>query len=247
MVLAAALDRVKDDHDEPLFIVKGGVAMELRLRLKARATKDFDTFFRESAEMMLGRLDEALRQPHGNFRFQRSEARPIGPTGTQRIEVQVIYNDRVWQRVALEVALAEGRMAEATEIERLPPIEINQFGLDGPAYVSCIPVRYQIAQKLHACTERFESGPENDRFRDLVDLILLRGLIEIAALPRVREACVEIFEIRRKHSWPPELVVPDSWPRPFEALARELEFAVTDVHEAAELVRELIGEIDAAR
>jgi len=40
--------------------------------------------------------------------------------------------------------------------------------------VPCVAVRWQIAQKLHACTETFEVG-ENDRFRDLIDLPLLGG------------------------------------------------------------------------
>ena len=36
MVMIGALDRVQADPDEPLFLVKGGVAMELRLRQGAR-------------------------------------------------------------------------------------------------------------------------------------------------------------------------------------------------------------------
>jgi hypothetical protein len=39
MVLLAALDRVRDGRDDPLFLLKGGTAMELRLRLRARTTQ----------------------------------------------------------------------------------------------------------------------------------------------------------------------------------------------------------------
>jgi hypothetical protein len=39
--LIGALDRVRDD-DEPRFLVKGGVSMELRLGLDARSTQDVD-------------------------------------------------------------------------------------------------------------------------------------------------------------------------------------------------------------
>lgn len=53
MVMAAALDRVRNERDEPLFIAKGGVAMELRLQLRARATQDFDATFRASLESMI--------------------------------------------------------------------------------------------------------------------------------------------------------------------------------------------------
>lgn len=42
MILAGALERVQDDTGTGAFIVKGGVALELRLRLQSRATKDFD-------------------------------------------------------------------------------------------------------------------------------------------------------------------------------------------------------------
>lgn len=246
MVLAAALDRVRDEHDEPLFVVKGGVAMELRLKLRARATKDFDAFFRASAEEMLARLDKALAEPHTGFRFARNEPTSIGPTGAQRIEVKITYNERSWQTVVLELALAEGKMADAAEVDNLPAIEISHFGLNGPPYVACIPIRYQIAQKLHACTEDFGGNRENDRFRDLPDVLMLRGLIDATDLVAVREACHEIFDLRHKHAWPPKLTIPDSWILPYETLAREIEYSVTDVQEAGALVRELIDEIEHA-
>lgn len=40
MIVLAALERLRNDNDKPLFVLKGGVAMELRLGLEARATKD---------------------------------------------------------------------------------------------------------------------------------------------------------------------------------------------------------------
>jgi len=246
MVMAVALDRVRDEHDEPLFVVKGGVAMELRLKLNARATKDFDAFFRASADEMLVRLDKGLGEPHAGFRFTRSEPTAIGQTGAQRIEVKITYNERSWQTVALELALAEGKMADSAEVDKLPAIEIGQFGLDGPPYIACIPIRYQIAQKLHACTEQFDGGRENDRFRDLPDMLMLRGLLDDSDLTAVRDACREIFDLRHKHAWPPTLTVSEAWVAPYEALAREIEYSIVDVHEAAALVRELIEEIDQA-
>lgn len=112
--------------------------------------------------------------------------------------------------------------------------------------MACIPIRYQIAQKLHACTEDFGGNRENDRFRDLPDVLMLRGLIDATDLVAVREACHEIFDLRHKHAWPPKLTIPDSWILPYETLAREIEYSVTDVQEAGALVRELIDEIEHA-
>jgi hypothetical protein len=43
VALAAGLMRhARDQHDESLFLVKGGVAVELLVGLRARATKDLD-------------------------------------------------------------------------------------------------------------------------------------------------------------------------------------------------------------
>jgi Nucleotidyl transferase AbiEii toxin, Type IV TA system len=110
--------------------------------------------------------------------------------------------------------------------------------------VRCLSIRYQIAQKLHACTEVFPLGRENDRFRDLIDLLLLRALDP--DLTAIRHACDDIFASRAKHAWPPTLDAPSSWAEPYARLAGELEFAITDLDEAARLVSEFIGEIDEA-
>ena len=55
-ILSAVLDRVRDEDGDPLFALKGGAAMELRLGLTARASKDYDAVFRERAESMLDAL-----------------------------------------------------------------------------------------------------------------------------------------------------------------------------------------------
>ena len=47
MIVAGMLDAARHaDDGEPLFLVKGGVAMELRMNTGARAPKDLDTAFR---------------------------------------------------------------------------------------------------------------------------------------------------------------------------------------------------------
>lgn len=56
MVLSAVLAKFVDEEGAPLFLLKGGVAMELRMGLRARASKDYDTAFRAQ----LDRLSEVL-------------------------------------------------------------------------------------------------------------------------------------------------------------------------------------------
>ena len=241
-VLSAVLDRVRDEDGESLFALKGVAAIELRLGLTARASKDYDAAFRARAEDMVDALDRALAPDWQGFQLQRTEPERIGETHALRMDVKLSYKGRRWGTVQLELAPAEG--ASGREVDRVPARPLDHVQLDGPDRIACVSLRYQIAQKLHACTEVYPDGRENDRFRDLIDLQLLRDLLDGDSMPAVRDACIEIFELRAKQTWPPEVTVWPSWPAGFAAMAREIDFHTDDVHAAADSVRTLIAEID---
>jgi len=244
MVVAAMLDRARHAADgEPLFLVKGGVAMELRIDTGARATKDLDTAFREGIEVVADHLDPALRTGHGDFTATRTELEPVKGTGAVRCGIKLAYRGRPLITVQMEVAAVEGGMGH--EIDRVPAKSLRHVGLTGPDTVPCVAVRWQIAQKLHACTEVFEAG-ENHRFRDLIDLQLLAGLVADDEWGKVRSACLEVFTGRVKHAWPPDVTVHESWSAGYRALAEETRFPLVEVGDAANAVRRLIARIDAA-
>lgn len=243
MALLGALERANAGRGElnKGLLLKGGVAMELRLGLKARTTKDVDFIFHGEVHALLEDLDEAFAEPYSGFSFERSEPEQIRDTGSYRFEVKIDFSERreSWQTVQVEVSPAE---IDPLESDEVPAISIEDLGLLGPKTVRCLSLRYQIAQKIHACTERFEDK-ENDRSRDLIDLILLHDLVE--DLAAVREACAITFERRRKHAWPPELAIEPSWPETYAVEAKRYGFDVETAEEAVELVRAFIAEIDA--
>jgi hypothetical protein len=84
MIVTAVLDRVRDEDGEPIFLLKGGLAMELRLQLRARATGDYDAAFRARAEEVIDRLDEALAAPWNNFNLTRDAPEMIPNTKALR-------------------------------------------------------------------------------------------------------------------------------------------------------------------
>ena len=88
-IVSAVLDRVRDENGEPLFALKGGAAMELRLGVNARASRDYDAAFRERAEHMLDALDRALAEDWGGFQLQRTQPQPIGRTHAQRMDTEI--------------------------------------------------------------------------------------------------------------------------------------------------------------
>lgn len=236
-VLLGALSREGDDRR--CFLLKGGVAMEFRLRLRARATKDIDIIvFAETEDDLVDTLQAALETSYLDFGFRLARVQSIPNTPASRMDVKLTYKGRPWATLRLEASLPEVESAEADEISAF---SLTQLGFDGPEVVACQSLRYQIATKLHAVTERFEVG-ENDRFRDLIDLLLLRDLQP--DLPQAAAACREIFDLRAKQAWPPTLTIEASWPEQYRALAIAQDFAIVEVAEAASEVRSLIEDID---
>ncbi len=244
MILAGMLDTARHaDDGEPLFLVKGGVAMELRMATGARATKDLDTAFRERMDVVATYLDPALRAGYGEFTATRTELEEVRDTGSLRCDIKLAYRTKPVVTVQMEVAAVEAGMG--SEIDQVPAKPLDHIGLSGPATVPCVAIRWQIAQKLHACTE-VVADRENDRFRDLLDLQLLAGLVRDDGWVEVRSACLEVFAGRAQHPWPPVITVYDSWVPGYRALAEDTGFSVFDVAEAADRVRQVIVRIDEA-
>ena len=80
MALFGALERAAPDHAPPRFLLKGGVAIELRLRTGARATKDVDVVFEgEPGEL----LAAAFAEPNAISPFAAARRPKHGPHATR--------------------------------------------------------------------------------------------------------------------------------------------------------------------
>jgi hypothetical protein len=51
------------------------------------------------------------------------------------------------------------------------------FGVTRPSQLPCLPLRLHVAQKLHGMTLPPRPGKLNERFRDLMDLLLMDAMI----------------------------------------------------------------------
>ena len=190
MILLGALGRAGDDAHR--FLLKGGVALELRLRLRARATKDVDIIVTpDRSADILEVLQEALEEPYLDFAFRLTDASTIEHTPAQRISVKMAYKGKPWATLRLE---ASGPEPGSDEVEQISAFSLTQLGLTDRTKLRAGPA-IQIATKLHAVTERFDDR-DNDRFRDLIDLLLLRDLEP--DLTRLDEARRNVFTSRRK-------------------------------------------------
>lgn len=239
MVLAGLLERAATAA-RPRFIVKGGVALELRLRDRARATKDIDVVLQDPDADLTGALEHAIAgEAYQDFWFRRKGEALLLDNGTVNIELAVTYRGGAWTSIAVDIARAE---PGETDVEWLPAILLTEaFGISGPQSLPCLPLRLHIAQKLHGMTLPPREGRQNDRFRDLVDLLLMEELVTDYA--GLRETCETVFAHRNTHAWPPTLTLPPHWIQPFERMASDLELPVTDAAAAMERVRAFVNRI----
>ncbi len=258
-VVIAALQRSLWTDGEPRFLIKGGAYLELRLELRARATKDVDTLFRGSFEEFVDTLDTALAEPFDGITFRRTEIQQINALGKvvkpRRFDVLLQLRGRTWRRISVEVSADEGLAGAQVERFTSPPLEY--FGLSMPTTTAGITLDYQVAQKLHACTDPHTNAHPNDRVRDVIDLHLLRSAFynsgDLAPLAR---ACRDVFAMREKEakqtgevpprSWPPTVTSHPHWQADFAAYATNVGLAMS-FGEGVDRLNSWIAEIDHER
>jgi hypothetical protein len=206
-----------------LWVLKGGMALEVRLLDEARVTKDIDLGLREPAvdpRQLRDRLIEALTtDPDSDrFGFRPSPVRPLiadeGGSQTWRAKVDVDLAGRLFSRIQLDVS---PRPYELDETETVTIANSLDFaGVPAPR-IEIIDIHRHAAEKFHGMLRDF-GDRENSRVRDLVDLAILceHDMLEPAlAAKAVRQVWIE----RDRREPPSELpALPDSWPARYAQL-----------------------------
>jgi hypothetical protein len=247
--IIAMLDGLRDDDGNEQIGFKGGSALELRFGLRARASGDLDAAYRGALDDALDRTGAALQAGWSGFTGRLVRDQEITRAGVEppprRVQVKLDYKGRPFVTIPFEIAAAEGRSLESIEIIR-PAVSLAPVQLPGLDAVPCLPLPYQIAQKLHACTEDVAGEIANQRVHDLHDLLLIEQLaVTEEDLPAIKAACVEIFDGRAKHPWPPKVTIWSDWPTLWRRLAEDEGFDMS-LEEACAEVEVFIAAIDAA-
>lgn len=206
------------------WVLKGGMALEVRLRDDARLTKDVDLGLRDdinSAPDLHERLIDILATDLDHDYFVFTAGPPerlrddISGFPTWRAKVSALLADKPFGRIQLDVSPRTHEL-HATDKLAIP----NSLAFAGiPAVeVEAVDIHRHAAEKFHGMLRDFGER-ENSRVRDLVDLTILleHGLL----VPEQTAAAVRSVWLERNNTEPPHDLpqLPESWPDRYERLA----------------------------
>lgn len=258
-VVAAALQQAVDGQGEPLFLLKGGTLLQHRLPRLPRATSDLDGLVQGDLDKFVEILDEVLARPWGPCVLRRNPVEviqvPNRVVKPRRFDVIVQINGVTWRRIQVEISPDEG--SAGAQGEPLPAPSLAGFGLPTPDHLTGLAMRYQIAQKVHAASDPHDPPAlQNDRARDVVDLLLLRDLIRETGSPspaEVEAAILDIFAARAQdavalgypeRTWPARVTAHPHWTASFERAAASARMTLT-LDESVAQANAWLDEIDA--
>lgn len=237
----------------PVWALKGGYAMELRLQT-TRTTKDIDLSWRgklnaknrkETAAILRLKLQEQAAVDLGDyFVFSIDEAisdLDAAPYGGGRFPVEARMAGRVFAKFHIDVGVGDAVLNPLEEINARDWLDFA--GIPARPFPS-ISREQQFAEKLHAYTLPRE-GASNTRVRDLVDMVLL---IRMKLDPAKTVTAVSAtFRKRTKHALPSELTPPPAnWSKPYGELAKECRLTET-MNEAFTVVDAFFKQLFAGR
>lgn len=237
LALCGVLERAASDGLLGGYYLKGGVAMELRFALLARATKDMDVGLQGYRAARLRDFAQALKLGFDQFSFRVKPAiRHMDWADTVRIEVAIQYRTRAWQTVEVDLGPTGAESFDLVE----PAIPgLGELAVPVASPVRCISLSEQVAQKLHACTDP-RTGVA--RARDVLDILLIDTLGQLD-YGTARKATRRVFRERATHALPPLFEAPPAWRPELAALAEQLGFPVRDAAQIERMFQETVRRI----
>lgn len=213
------------------WVLKGGFALEVRLGLQARATKDLDLATvddLDGAEVQDRLLDALDVDADDGLTFQVSAPRAltsdeVGNPGW-KFTVASFLGGKVFASLRLDVVARSEEIAGAVgTIEVHPPILAERLSSTA---MPAVDVAQHAAEKFHAMARTYAGSRPSSRVKDLIDVVLLAeaGLLPHPDLPGRLQT---VWQVRDGVPPPAQLpAFPASWPGDFAAMAAELDLAV---------------------
>lgn len=231
LVFQRVLARLSIDES---WVLKGGFCLEMRLGLRARATRDLDLAFAGAARPatpldLQDALAEALDMPEiDGFSFAVALPRAIaadelGNPGW-RVNVKATVGGVVFDDIRLDVVARADEIGTALELLTVkPPLTGTTFT---DVVIAAVDVPQHAAEKAHAYARIYAHDRPSSRVKDLVDLVLLIESDLLEPEPW-SQRIAHVFTIRDESAPPASLPEPPaSWVESYAVMAADLGLAV---------------------
>jgi predicted nucleotidyltransferase component of viral defense system len=213
-----------DDLD---YLLKGGYAMELRLRHRARFSRDLDLAAKHEKgqndpQLIQTKLQTLAAKDLGDWFTFRSAASSMdlegAPYAGYRFPIDARLSNRTFAKFHVDIAIGDAVLDDPVWVKGTSLLD---FAGIPATRIPLLPVETHFAEKIHAYTRPRTTGL-NSRVRDLIDLVLL--LNEGFKDPdSVRRALKSTFTRRNTHPLPPGLPEPHpSWTATYAGIAAEI-------------------------
>lgn len=204
------------------WLVKGGVALDLRLRGRGRTTKDLDLARQDHEDVTAEDLLAASEYDACDFfafHIERSHFPHVPEDhAALRYRVRSELAGRTFDDVTLDISFQDPLPATPDIIQG---VSILEFAGLRPIQLPAAPLEQHLAEKLHAYTRRYHGGLVSTRTKDLVDILLIRTIGSFRA-GSLRYQIESTFEGRETHVCPVSLPTPpEAWAIPYRVLAVE--------------------------
>ncbi len=233
----------------PGAVVKGGSSLKIRFGdASSRATTDLDAARSigkdEFANAFAKRLAAGWEGFTGRL-VEMPQAHPKDVPGAyvmQPYAVKLSYLGKPWFTVEFE--LGHNEIGDADDADMVVPADadamLSNMGFPPLKPIPLMPLRYQIAQKLHGLTE-----PDSQRAHDLVDLQIIAANDEID-LASTKDVCMRLFAYRRMQEWPPTVTMNEDWETIYAEAANGLD-VLMNASDAIIWANSLVQSIDSTR
>jgi predicted nucleotidyltransferase component of viral defense system len=210
--------------DPERWVLKGAFALDLRLGLRTRTTKDIDLAGADDEQIATADLIAAQAiDLHDHFSFDVARTPALDRAEAfraVRYSVTAELAGRRFEQFPVDVALSEQPTALP---ERLPIPNLLEFADIQPTEMPVIALEQHIAEKVHAYTATY--GPQQQqstRIKDLIDLLLIADLATPHA-DRLRDSLEATFRNRARQPLPSTFPAPPpTWTTPYARAAKEV-------------------------
>lgn len=205
------------------WFLKGALALDLRLGMRARTTKDMDLTRQDNVAAATEDFLAAQAIDLGDYFTYAIEK--AGKSGVVPEDVAVRYHvdtelaGRPFEGVIVDIGFSDPLIANP---EILPGSDLLGFAGIEPISVPAVPLIQHIAEKVHAYTRIYPGQRPSSRVKDLIDLVLIQSSSGLQAGP-LSEALHTTFLHRDTHRLPETLPAPPpAWRISYRKLAREV-------------------------